>query len=71
MRSRRTSTSPSKARVVRTDRPPAAEQVLAIVRRYLPEEMAQGFAQAELGRADSQFVLYTVRPDRWLTFDFS
>ena len=57
--------------VVRTDRPPSAEQMLAIVRRYLPEEMAEGFAQAELGRADSELVLYTVRPDRWLTFDFS
>ena len=57
--------------VVRTDRPPSAEQLLSIVRRYLPEEMAQGFVREELGRADSELVLYTVRPDRWLTFDFS
>jgi nitroimidazol reductase NimA-like FMN-containing flavoprotein (pyridoxamine 5'-phosphate oxidase superfamily) len=59
--------------VIQTDRPPSAEQVLAILRRYLPEEMAQGFLQAELGRppGDSELVLYTVRPDRWLTFDFS
>ena len=57
--------------VVQTDRPPSAEQLLAIVRRYLPEEMAQGFVQAELGRADSELVLYTVSPDRWLTFDFA
>lgn len=59
--------------VVQTDRPPSAEQLLAIVRRYLPEEMAQGFVREELGRppADSELVLYTVRPDRWLTFDFS
>lgn len=57
--------------VVQTDRPPSAEQVLAIVRRYLPEEVAQGFVQEELGRADSELVLYTVRPDRWLTFDFA
>ena len=59
--------------VVQTDRPPAAEQILAIVRRYLPEEMAQGFVSAELERppADSELVLYTVCPDRWLTFDFS
>jgi uncharacterized protein len=57
--------------VVQTDRPPSAERLLAIVRRYLPEEMAQGFVQAELGRADSELVVYTVRPDRWLTFDFS
>ena len=57
--------------VVRTDRPPSAEQLLSIVRRYLPEEMAQGFIREELGRADSELVLYTVRPDRWLTFDFA
>jgi uncharacterized protein len=57
--------------VIQTDRPPSAEQLLAVVRRYLPEEMAQGFVQGELGRADSELVLYTVRPDRWLTFDFS
>jgi nitroimidazol reductase NimA-like FMN-containing flavoprotein (pyridoxamine 5'-phosphate oxidase superfamily) len=57
--------------VVRTDRPPSAEQMLAIVRRYLPEEMAQGFVQAELARPDSKLVLFSVRPDRWLTFDFS
>jgi nitroimidazol reductase NimA-like FMN-containing flavoprotein (pyridoxamine 5'-phosphate oxidase superfamily) len=56
--------------VVRADRPPTAEQALAVVRRYLPEEHAQGFVQAELGRPDSEFVLFTVRPDRWLTADF-
>jgi nitroimidazol reductase NimA-like FMN-containing flavoprotein (pyridoxamine 5'-phosphate oxidase superfamily) len=57
--------------VVQTDRPPAAEQLFAIVRRYMPEEMARGFVEAEIGRADSELVLYTIRPDRWLTFDFS
>lgn len=59
--------------VVQTDRPPAAEQLLAIVRRYLPEEMAQEFLQEELSipPADSELVVYSVRPDRWLTFDFS
>ena len=56
--------------VVRTDRPPAAEQVLAVVRRYLPEEAAQAFAAAELGDPASEFVLFTVRPDRWMSFDF-
>ena len=56
--------------VVRADRPPAAEQVLAIVRRYLPEEQAQGFVAAELAHPSSTFVLYTVRPDRWLSADF-
>ena len=32
--------------VVSEDRPPSAEQVLAVARRYMPEEHAQGFAEA-------------------------
>ena len=56
--------------VVKVDRPPTVEQVLAIVRRYLPEEMAQGFSAGELGNPDTKLMLYTVRPDRWLSFDF-
>ena len=56
--------------VVATDRPPSADQVLAVVGRYLPEDAAQGFVAEELGRSDSQLVLYTVRPDRWISFDF-
>ncbi len=54
-----------------TDRPPSAEQMLAIVRRYLPEEAAQAFVTAELAHPGPEFVLFTIRPDRWLTADFS
>ena len=57
--------------VVGTNRPPSAEQVLAVVRRYLPEEAAQGFVRAELEEPSHEFVLFTVRPDRWLSFDFA
>ena len=57
--------------IVQIDRPPAAEQVLAIVRRYLPEEQAQGFVAAELDNPSGEFVLYSVRPDHWHSFDFS
>src|SRR5215204_6747562 len=57
--------------VVGLDSPPSAEQMLAIVGRYLPEEAAQGFAEAELAHPGSGPVLFTVRPDRWLTFDFT
>ncbi|MGH2534639.1 MAG: pyridoxamine 5'-phosphate oxidase family protein [Thermomicrobiales bacterium] len=57
--------------VVQIDQPPSAEQVLAIARRYLPEEYAQGFVQAELAHPGPGFVLFTVRPDRWLSADFS
>ena len=57
--------------VVSEDRPPSAEQALAVARRYLPEQHAQGFVEAELGHPAPEFVLFTVRPDRWLTFDFA
>lgn len=57
--------------VVGEDRPPSAEQALAVARRYMPEEQARGFVEAELGHPGSEFVLFTVRPDRWLTFDFA
>jgi nitroimidazol reductase NimA-like FMN-containing flavoprotein (pyridoxamine 5'-phosphate oxidase superfamily) len=59
--------------VTKTDRSPTAEQVQAIVGRYLPPEMAQGYVESEINRpaeADD-LVLYTVRPDRWISFDFS
>jgi nitroimidazol reductase NimA-like FMN-containing flavoprotein (pyridoxamine 5'-phosphate oxidase superfamily) len=56
--------------VIGADRPPSAEGALAIVRRYIPEEQAQGFVAAELARPSGTFVLFTIRPDRWLAFDF-
>lgn len=57
--------------VIQTDRPPSAEQMLAIVRRYLPEEQARWFVEAELECPSSELVLFTIRPDRWLTADFT
>ena len=57
--------------VVSEDRPPSAEQVLAVARRYMPEEHAQGFAEAEFAHPSGEFVLFTIRPDRWLSFDFA
>ncbi len=56
--------------VVGDDQPPSETQMLAIAGRYLPEEVAAGFVAAELGRADSQVVVFTIRPDRWFTADF-
>ena len=56
--------------VVGADRPPSAEQMLAVVRRYLPEDAAQGFVEGELAHPASRLVLFTIRPDRWLSFDF-
>jgi uncharacterized protein len=57
--------------VVASEQPPTAEQMLAIVGRYLPDEATQGFVEAELGHPGSGPVHFTVRPDRWLTFDFA
>ena len=57
--------------VAKGDRAPTSEQVLAIVRRYLPEEQAQGFVAAELDRPTGEFILYSVRPDHWHSLDFS
>jgi nitroimidazol reductase NimA-like FMN-containing flavoprotein (pyridoxamine 5'-phosphate oxidase superfamily) len=57
--------------VVGADRPPSAEQMLAVARRYLPEGAAEGFVEGELAHPASQLVLFTVRPDRWISFDFS
>ncbi len=57
--------------VTETSRQPSADQLFAIVSRYLPEEMARGFAEAEVNRPDSQLVYYTIRPDRWIGLDFS
>ncbi len=57
--------------VVEIDRPPAAAQALAIVRRYLPEAQARGFVAAELDHPAGEFVLYSVRPDHWHSLDFS
>lgn len=57
--------------VVGVDPPPSAEQVLAVARRYLPEGQARAFVEAEMGRPSGEFVLFTLRPVRWLTFDFA
>lgn len=57
--------------IVQSERSPAAEQALAIVRRYLPEEQAQGFVAAELNHPTGEFVLFSVRPDHWHSLDFS
>ena len=57
--------------VVQQDQPPSAARMLAIARRYLPEEHAQGFVQGALADPGDTLVLFTIRPDRWLTFDFS
>ncbi len=56
--------------VVDANRTPTVDEVIAIVGRYLPEDMARGFAQAEVSNPAGTFVLFTARPDRWLSFSF-
>lgn len=57
--------------VVSADRSPTADEILAIAGRYMPEEHARALAASELEDPESTFVLFRVRPDRWLTADFS
>lgn len=57
--------------VTGADRAPSTEQVHEIVARYLPAEAAEGFAKAETGEQTGTFVLFTARPERWLSSDFS
>jgi PPOX class probable F420-dependent enzyme len=54
--------------VVETTRPTPLEVREAIAIRYLGEEAGRGFVRS-MGDYDS--VLFTIRPDRWLTADFS
>ena len=58
-------------RLVEVERPPSPEQMLAIVRRYLPEEMAQGFVDGEMANPGRTLVLFRIQPEKWLTADFS
>jgi PPOX class probable F420-dependent enzyme len=55
------------ASVVRAEEPPSVEDMLGVARRYLPEEAAEQFVAAERDR----LVLFIVRPDRWLSADFT
>ena len=56
--------------LVHVDRPPTPELMLAVLRRYLPWDAAQGMVAAELGSAETSVILYTVRPTRWFSADF-
>lgn len=51
--------------------PPDREAMLAIVGRYLPARGAARFVDAELARPDARLILFTVRPDRFISFDAS
>ncbi|WP_367131649.1 pyridoxamine 5'-phosphate oxidase family protein [Saccharothrix sp. HUAS TT1] len=56
--------------VERADRAPSTADVHAVTGRYLPDEHARAFAEAETADPSGTFVLFTGRPVRWLTSDF-
>jgi len=57
--------------LLKIDKPPAVEQMLAIARRYMPEDDALEFVHGELNDPKSKLVVFTIRPDRWLTSSFA
>ncbi|OHU21344.1 pyridoxamine 5-phosphate oxidase [Mycobacteroides franklinii] len=54
--------------VVETERPAPAEPRETIAIRYLGEEAGREFAR---GYDNADTVLFTIRPERWFTADFS
>lgn len=50
---------------------PTADQLFAITRRYLPEDDAQAYAAGSLADGGAGIEFLSIRPDRWLTADFS
>ena len=57
--------------VVKTDRPPTEDQIFAIARRYLGDDRGKDFVKMVFSKPNSELVLFTVRPDRWLTSDYT
>lgn len=57
--------------VVQTDQPPSEAQLLAVARRYLSADQAQEMVAGMLESGGNELVLFTIRPDRWLSADFS
>jgi nitroimidazol reductase NimA-like FMN-containing flavoprotein (pyridoxamine 5'-phosphate oxidase superfamily) len=55
--------------VVEENETPTAEQMLAIVRRYLPDDDARAYLDGERA-SGAKLVLFTIRPDRWAGLDF-
>ena len=43
--------------------------MVAIVRRYLPEDDARAYVNGEM-ESGVNLVLFTIRPDRWAGLDF-
>ena len=55
--------------VVEETEAPTVGQMVAIVRRYLPEDDARAYVNGEM-ESGVNLVLFTIRPDRWAGLDF-
>lgn len=55
--------------VVEENEAPTVDQMVAIVRRYLPEDDARAYVNGEM-ESGVNLVLFTIRPDRWAGLDF-
>lgn len=56
-------------RVVRRSERPSAEEVFSIARRYSDDVEARNFTEMVLGSPDTDLVVFTLQPERWLTGD--
>lgn len=57
--------------VVQFHEPPSREQMVSVVRRYLPEDAAQAYVQRVIDVSDPSLIGFTIRPDRWISLDFT
>lgn len=57
--------------LVSIDQPPTFDAAFRIAQRYMLDEDARGFVEAELELPDSLFTVITARPDRWDSQDIS
>ena len=54
-------------RVVRRSARPSADEVFAIARRYSGDDEARCFTEMVLGSPETDLIVFTVQPERWLT----
>lgn len=57
--------------MVAADLPPSAARMLAVARRDLPGDQAEGFVRSERDHPGPELVPLAIRPDRRLTADSS
>lgn len=56
-----------KGRVIRRSERPSTEEVFAIARRYSDDDEARSFTEMVLGSPETDLIVFTVQPERWLT----